>query len=251
MSKMNRAARLHVFCDCCGPGLDRRGAMRLAFSGALAGAAGMAVPAQAARAATAVPAKPGAPATPAAALAALMDGNARFESTMKKPAACEVDLAALKAATAGGQAPFAAVLGCADSRVPPELVFDQTIGDIFVARVAGNIAGADVIASLEYGAAVLGTKAILVLAHSACGAVKATIAGKPVPGQISTLYRSIRPAVEKAGDDVEAVAKANALIQAGLLRETSPVLGEMVKQGKLGIEAGYYELATGKVTLLR
>ncbi len=215
---------------------------------ALAGVAGVAVAAPAARAGAATAA---APANPAAAMAALMDGNARFVSKMKTPAVCEVDLAALKAATADGQAPFAAVLGCADSRVPPELVFDQTIGDIFVARVAGNIAGADVIASLEYGAAVLGTKAILVLAHSACGAVKATIAGKAVPGQISTLYRSIQPAVAKAGDDVEAVAKANALIQAGLLRDTSPVLGGMAKEGKLTIAAGYYDLASGKVTLLR
>lgn len=241
MISMDRRLHDGAFCGCCTPRLDRRGAMRLA----LAGAAGMAVAIPSADAAGS-----GAPATPKAALAALMDGNTRFAKKMMKLAACSVDLGAARAASVDGQAPFAAILGCADSRVPPELVFDQTIGDIFVARVAGNIAGADVIASLEYGAAVLGTKTILVLAHSNCGAVKATIEGKPVPGQISTLYRSIQPAVDKAGKTLEAVAKANALIQAALLRDASPVLGEMARQGKLGIAAGYYDLPTGKVTLL-
>ncbi|MFO1039922.1 MAG: carbonic anhydrase [Geminicoccaceae bacterium] len=190
------------------------------------------------------------PATPEAALKALMDGNKRFVAEQSQPTACAVDLAELKQGTASGQAPFAAVLGCADSRVPTELIFDQTIGDVFVARVAGNIASADIIASLEYGAAVLGTKTILVLAHSSCGAVEATIKGKAVPGQISTLYRSIRPAVDRAGTDLAAAAKANAQIQAGLLRDASPLLGGMVKDGTLGIAAGYYELATGVVTLL-
>src|SRR6202040_334390 len=92
------------------------------------------------------------------------------------------DLEMLKAKTAEKQEPFAAVLSCADSRVPVELVFDQSIGHVFVARVAGNVVTAELIATLEYGAAVLGTKAIMVLGHEGCGAVKAAIAGKAVPG---------------------------------------------------------------------
>jgi carbonic anhydrase len=231
-------------CACCPPQLGRRVAARTAFAATAAMAAGGALLPAAARA------QAGRPATPQAAIDALMAGNGRFVSKQTGPAACTVDLASLKQVTAQGQAPFAAVLGCADSRVPPELAFDVTIGDLFVCRVAGNIASADIIASLEYGAAVLGTKAILVLGHSACGAVDATIAGKAVPGQISTLYRSIRPAVAVAGKDLVAATEANARIQAALLRDASPVLGELARDGKLGIHAGYYDLATGKVRLL-
>lgn len=240
----------NMSCDCCNPSrptpslatpsLARRSAIGLAMASAAISLTSGGAFAKTAKV----------PATPQEAMAALMAGNARFVDKHKKPAACSIDIAALKASTAMGQSPFAAVLSCADSRVPPELVFDQTIGDLFVTRVAGNIAGADIIASLEYGAAVLGTKTILVLGHASCGAVKATIDGKPVPGQISTLYRSIRPAVDQAGTNAEAVTKANAQIQAGLLRDASPVLGDMVKQGTLSIGAGYYDLASGKVTLL-
>jgi carbonic anhydrase len=186
--------------------------------------------------------------TPDQALKQLIDGNRRF---VEQPmTAFDDDLKLLKEKTASGQAPFAALLSCADSRVPVELIFDQTIGKLFVTRVAGNIATAEMVASLEYGAAVLGTKAIMVLGHSNCGAVKATIDGKPVPGQISTLYRSIRPAVDQAGPNLEAVIKANAKIQAGLLRNSSPVLGELIGKGQLKIIAAYYELATGTVTTI-
>jgi len=97
---------------------------------------------------------------------------------------------------------------------------------------------------------VLGTKAIMVLGHSNCGAVKATIDGKAVPGQISTLYRSIRPAVDQAGSKLEAAIKANAKIQAGLLRSSSPVLAELIGKGRLKIIAAYYDLARGDVTML-
>jgi len=103
----------------------------------------------------------------------------------------------LKTKTVESQEPFAAVLSCADSRVPVELIFDQSIGHLFVARVAGNIATSAMIASLEYGVAVLGTKAIMVLGHANCGAVKASIEAKAVPGQISALYPYIRPAVDQ------------------------------------------------------
>lgn len=186
--------------------------------------------------------------TPDAALQTMMDGNKRF--TQGQMTSFNDDLKLLKEKTAESQAPFAALLSCADSRVPAELVFDQTIGHLFVCRVAGNIVSPELIASLEYGAAVLGTKAIMVLGHSNCGAVSATIAAKAVPGQISVLYRSIRPAVDQAGTNVEAASKANAKIQAGLLGTSSPVLAEQVKNNQLKIVAAYYDVASGVVSLL-
>src|SRR5215470_10639041 len=148
--------------------------------------------------------------SPEAALNELMQGNQRYMTGNMK--AHEHDLQVLQAKTAEKQQPFAAVLSCADSRVPVELVFDQTIGHVFVCRVAGNVTTPEIIASLEYGAAVLGTKVILVLGHSNCGAVAATIKGAVVPGQISALYPRIRPAVDLAGSNIEAVTKANAKI---------------------------------------
>ena len=108
----------------------------------------------------------------------------------------------------------------------------------------------EIIGSLEFGAAVLGTKVILVLGHAGCGAVKAAISGKDVPGQISSLFPHIQPAVDQGGSDLVAVTKANASIQAALLSKASPVLAPMVKEGKLKIVAGYYDLATGKVGLV-
>ncbi len=186
--------------------------------------------------------------TPDAALQELMDGNRRFASGSLT--SCDHDLAILKAHTVDKQEPFAAVLSCADSRVPVELLFDQTLGQIFVTRVAGNFAAPEIIASLEYGAAALGTKVIVVLAHSGCGAVKATIQSKEVPGQISSLFAYIRPAVDQAGPNLEAASKANAKIQAGLLRQASTVISALVKENKLKVVAGYYDLATGVVSLV-
>jgi len=186
--------------------------------------------------------------SPDAALQELMDGNRRFISG--RMTSHELDLAILKQNTVDKQEPFAAVLSCADSRVPVELVFDQSIGHVFVARVAGNVITPEIIASLEYGAAVLGTKVILVMGHANCGAVKATIQAKEVPGQISALYPHIRPAVDQAGPDVEAVTKANAKIQATLLREASTVVAGLVKEQKLKVVAGYFDLASDTVSLL-
>jgi carbonic anhydrase len=143
--------------------------------------------------------------SPSAAVDELMAGNKRF--TSGRLTAHEQDLAILKQHTEGKQEPFAAVLSCADSRVPVELVFDQSIGHIFVTRVAGNLITPEIIGSLEYGAAVLGTKVILVMGHSSCGAVKATIEGKEVPGQISSLFPHIQPAVDQAGSNLEAATK--------------------------------------------
>jgi carbonic anhydrase len=185
--------------------------------------------------------------TPEAALKDLMDGNERFASG--RMTSFEHDLKILKEHNADKQEPFAAVLSCADSRVPVELIFDQTIGHIFVTRVAGNVVMPEIIGSLEYGAAVLGTKVILVLGHAGCGAVKAAIQGKAVPGQISSLFPHIQPAIDQAGSDLAAVTKANAEIQAKLLRESSPVIAPMVKDNKLKVVAGVYDIATGKVTL--
>jgi carbonic anhydrase len=130
------------------------------------------------------------------------------------------------------------------------LVFDQTIGHIFVTRVAGNVATSEIIASLEYGAVALGAKVIVVLGHSSCGAVKATIQAKEVPGQISALFSHIQPAVDQAGPNLEAATKANAKRQATLLRQASTVISGLVKEKKLKVVAGYYDLGTGVVSLL-
>lgn len=186
--------------------------------------------------------------TPDAAIQELVAGNRRFVSG--RLTAHEHDLDILRQHTMEKQEPFAAVLSCADSRVPVELVFDQSIGHIFVTRVAGNIITPEIIASLEYGAVVLGTKAIVVMGHANCGAVKATIQGKPVPGQISALYPHIQPAVDQAGSDLEAATRANAKIQARLLRESSPALSGLVKEGKLKVLPAYYNVGSGQVTLL-
>ena len=186
--------------------------------------------------------------SPDAALQTLLAGNKRFVN--KRLTSFDEDLAILKQNTVEKQEPFAAVLSCADSRVPVELAFDQSIGHLFVVRVAGNVATSEIIASLEYGAAVLGTKVILVLGHGNCGAVKATIDGKDVPGQISQLYAPIRPAVEAAGNNLDAAIKANAKIQAKLIATASPVIAGLIKAGKLKIAAGYYDLGRGSVAVL-
>lgn len=186
--------------------------------------------------------------TPDVALKTLMDGNKRFVQT--KLSSCDEDLTILKQNNVDKQEPFAAVLSCADSRVPVELIFDQSIGHLFVTRVAGNIASSEIIASLEYGATVLGTSVILVLGHSSCGAVKAAMAGKAVPGQISDLFAPIRPAVDEGKGDLEDTIKDNAEIQAHLLATASPLLAGMIKAGTLKVAAGYYALKTGEVTLL-
>jgi carbonic anhydrase len=187
------------------------------------------------------------PTTPDAALERLMEGNGRFAANQMTSFAD--DLKVLRDHTVDKQEPFAAVLSCADSRVPVELVFDQTIGHIFVTRVAGNFINAEIVGSLEYGAAVLGVKVLLVIGHASCGAVTAAIAKKPVPGLIASFYPHLEAAVA-GGGSVEEVIKRNAVIQANLLAKTSTVLAPMVKEGKLKIQGAYFELATGKVTLL-
>jgi carbonic anhydrase len=188
---------------------------------------------------------------PDAALEELIAGNRRF--TSGRTSSHRRDLAILQQMMEK-QEPFAAVLSCADSRVPVEVVFDQTIGQLFVTRVAGNIVTKEIVASLEYASAVLGTHTILVMGHSRCGAVTAAIQssgqGVEVPGQISALFPYIQPAVEQAGPDVEATIRANVLLQAAQLRDSSPLLSALIKEGKLKVAAGYFDIGSGAVTLL-
>ncbi|GJL67645.1 MAG: hypothetical protein NPIRA06_02800 [Nitrospirales bacterium] len=155
----------------------------------------------------------------------------------------------MKAHAVDKQEPFAGVLACADSRIPVELVFDQTIGHIFVTRVAGNVVSPEIIASLEYGVAVLGVKVLLVVGHSGCGAVRAAMKPDTVPGQISVVYQHLLPAMGQSGDNPDKAIKANARFQAELLRTSSKVIRDAAKAGKLKVEAGVYDLATGIVSL--
>jgi carbonic anhydrase len=186
--------------------------------------------------------------TPDQALKELLDGNQRFATDQLT--SITHDLKILKEHTADKQEPFAAVLACADSRVPVELIFDQTIGQIFVTRVAGNITTSEIIASLEYAVAVLGVEVLLVLGHSGCGAVTAAMKSDAVPGQISALYPHLQPAVKQSGGDLKQAIESNARLQAELLRSSSPVIRDALNAGKLRVEAAVYDLASGKVSLL-
>jgi carbonic anhydrase len=232
-------------CDCCpssSPGLTRRGLM-WAGMGALAASASIkAAQAQPTRSAD----------TPDAALARLMEGNARYVAGKLN----ERDFSAGRALREKGQAPFAAILGCADSRVAPELAFDEGPGELFVVRVAGNFVTPEGLGSLEYGAAVLGTKAILVLGHTSCGAVNATVAalqkGNSLPGHIADLVTSMKPGIEpviKAGgaDLEQRAVVANVQANVKRLQTEKPILGDMVAAGKLKVVGAYYDLASGKV----
>ncbi|MGA3223429.1 MAG: carbonic anhydrase [Acidobacteriaceae bacterium] len=192
--------------------------------------------------------------SPEAALEELLAGNRRF--TSGRTSSHRRDLAILQQMMERPE-PFAAILSCADSRVPVEVVFDQTIGQLFVTRLAGNIVTTEIVASLEYAAAVLGTHTILVMGHSRCGAVTAAIQASSqgaeqaaVPGQIGALFPYIKDAVEQAGPDVDATVRANVLIQAARLREASPLLSNLVAEGKLMVAAAYFDIRSGTVTLL-
>ncbi|MEG4009085.1 carbonic anhydrase [Microcoleus sp. Pol11C1] len=188
--------------------------------------------------------------TPDAALKQLMDGNKRFvDSKRQNP---HQDFGRLTE-VAKTQKPFAAILGCADSRFPSEIIFDQGLGDLFVCRVAGNVATPEEIGSLEFGTLVLGAKVLVVVGHKRCGAVDATIKGAQVPGQIGSLLDAIKPAVEnsksQAGDKLENASKANVVMQANKLK-ASPVISKLIAENKLKVVGGYYDLDTGRVTIL-
>jgi carbonic anhydrase len=181
------------------------------------------------------------------ALEELLAGNRRF--TSGRTTSHRRDLVMLQK-TLEKQEPFAAILSCADSRVPVEVVFDQTIGQLFVTRVAGNMVTPEIVASLGYAAAVLGTHTILIMGHSGCGAVTAVMQGTPVPGQIAKLFPHLQPAVDRAGKDLEAAVRANVLIQVERLLEMSPLLRGLVEQDSLQIAAGCFDMRTGVVTFL-
>jgi carbonic anhydrase len=189
--------------------------------------------------------------TPDAALELLMEGNQRFVA--KKRQNPNQDTLRL-AEVAESQSPFAAILGCADSRVPSEIVFDRGLGDLFVCRVAGNIATSEEIGSLEFGTMVLGAKVIVVLGHTRCGAVKATIEGGRFPGQIGRLIDGIQVGVERSekqpgANKLEKAIKANVLYQAEKLAK-STVIGELIDKKQLKIVPAYYDLDNGKVILI-
>jgi carbonic anhydrase len=182
-----------------------------------------------------------------AAMRELLAGNERYMAG--KITSFPEDLKILKEKTVLKQEPFAAVLSCADSRVPVEILFDQSIGHVFVTRVAGNVVTPEIMASLEYGVAVLGIKAILVLGHSNCGAVAAAVAAKEVPGQISVLYQHLMPGIRGAKGDVPLAVKMNAAYQAKVLGESSTVIAKAIKDQGLKVASASYDLGTGKVTL--
>jgi carbonic anhydrase len=193
--------------------------------------------------------------TPDAALRLLKEGNERYVANQPR----ERDFSSGRAARAAGQAPFAAILGCADSRIAPELAFDQNPGDLFVVRVAGNFVTTEGLASLEFGAAVLGTKLIMVLGHNSCGAINATVAtlqkGNKLPGHIADLARAMKPGiastVKQGGHDLEQRAViANVRYNVERLRKATPILSNLVAKKKVGVVGGVYDLPTGKVTLV-
>jgi carbonic anhydrase len=193
--------------------------------------------------------------TPDAALTRLLEGNGRYVAGKMN----ERDFSANRAARALGQAPFAAILGCADARVAPELAFDQPPGELFVVRVAGNFVTPDGLGSLEYGAAVLGTKLIMVLGHTNCGAVDATVAalqkGNDLPGHIGDLVRAMKPGIEpvlkQPGDDLyQRAVVANVRANVQRLQEAKPILADMIAAGKLRVVGAVYDLPTGKVALV-
>lgn len=226
------------------PDVSRRRFLALATAGGGAMiAASAAAAASAARVQPEVAEPP--PATPGEALERLYRGNERFATGKVRAPHRSLDRVR---DVAPSQSPFAAFLGCADSRVPIEIVFDQGFGDVFVTRVAGNVVDPAIIGSLEFGTVVLGAKVVYVLGHTACGAVSATMKGDAVPGQISTLYQHLRPAVRASGGDLNRAIIENVRNQAALLAESSPVLAGLIRDGRLKVAGGVYDLATGRVT---
>ena len=191
-----------------------------------------------------------------AVLAQLFEGNKRFmKGELAHPRRKPEDFVPL----AEGQAPLAVIVGCADSRVAPELIFDQGVGDLFVVRVAGNVVsgtGAALKGSIEYAVAELGVRLILVMGHSQCGAVKAAIkhidANDALPGSISGLVDIIKPAVAavkgKPGNLLDNAIKANVERGVDRLKHLQPILAESVKKGTLKVVGAVYDLHSGKVT---
>ena len=190
--------------------------------------------------------------SPDAALRRLMDGNARYVSNALDVKDFSVD----RSARVKGQFPIAAFLSCADSRVAPELIFDQGPGDVFVVRVAGNYLSSNSLASLEYAVAVLNVPLIMVLGHTECGAVKSTISAlqghTPLPGHIWDIVDAVRPGVEKiiseGGEDLANRAVAtNVQYNVSRIATAQPIIAEAAQAGRVKVVGAVYELATGKV----
>ena len=194
------------------------------------------------------------------ALNRLLDGNKRYvESKMN---ACGETTAAAREKLAKGQKPYAIILSCSDSRVPPEIIFDKSLGEIFVVRVAGNVPDPIVLGSIEYAAEHLGSPLVMVLGHERCGAVKATVdANGKAEGNIGAIVKTIAPALKKVKSDkncdlkdkeklVECVVDENAKMVAQNLTKQSKIIRELVKEGKVKIVAAKYDLDDGKVTVM-
>lgn len=194
--------------------------------------------------------------SPDEALAALKAGNERYAS---HPELCTVDLAASRAAVAGHQAPWATIISCADSRVPPEVIFGgHGLGELFVARNAGNLVNVSTLGTVEYGAAVLGSPLIVVLAHTACGAVKAACdvvtKNATYPGAIGPMIEPIVPAAiavrNDPGDFTNNAAKESAKRTASRLTAASTLIADLVSTGKVKVAAAIYDLESGVVAYL-
>jgi carbonic anhydrase len=182
-------------------------------------------------------------------LARLQEGNQRFQQDQLEG---KLQNNARRVDLTGGQQPFAIILSCADSRVVPELAFDTGLGELFVVRVAGNIANTSSIASMEYAVAHLNTQVIVVLGHESCGAVTAAVHGGDNGYNLNHLLAHVAPAISAAGDDatIADVVKKNAELTAQELITRSPIIGEAVNDGKVRIVPAYYELGSGKVVFL-
>lgn len=188
------------------------------------------------------------------ALKRLMDGNARYVANAETPR----DYRALRQETVTAQYPIAAVLGCSDSRVPPEVCFDQGPNELFVVRVAGNVLDTDGVASLEYAVAELNVPLVVVLGHTGCGAVTAAVKtateNAVYPGHLPRLVQAILPSVEiarwRGGDLVAGAVRANAQETAIRIRASAPVLSPAIATGRVKLVSAIYDIATGSVALL-
>ena len=236
--------------DCESDGIGRRDFMKFSAAAAIALGVGGAPPA--------ARAEEGAPTalSPQEALAQLKAGNERYVSS---PELCVAHLAESRTAVAAHQAPWATIVSCADSRVPPELIFaSHGVGELFVARDAGNLIDVTTLGTIEYGAAVLGSPLIVVLAHTACGAVKAACdivtKNATYPGVIGRMIEPIVPAAlavrNDPGDFADNTAKESAKRTAARVATLSSIVGDLVDAGKVKIVAAIYDLQTGVVTYL-
>lgn len=190
--------------------------------------------------------------SPAQALKRLMDGNARYVKHKEKHP--DMSFARRRELNEHGQHPFAVILGCADSRVPPELIFDEGLGDLFVIRDAGNVVDDDVLGSIEYAVEHLGVQLVMVLGHEKCGAVTAAIESDKAPGHIQKVIDSIRPAIAEArelpGDQVHNCVVANARYVAFQIKTSEPILRLAVETNRIQVVAANYHLNTGVVEIL-